>query len=89
MDTLIEQIYRHKNTAAENLKKYGILVVVLAAATAVMVSVRLLAGNAFAYMLGGIACLVIIYLGAFHCASTRVIVASWPMALRVFCASSA
>ena len=48
MDTLIEQIYRHKNTAAENLKKYGILVVVLAAATAVMVSVRLLAGNACA-----------------------------------------
>ncbi len=64
MDTLIEQIYRHKNTAAENLKKYGILVVVLAAATAVMVMIRLLAGNAFAYMLGGIACLVIIYLGA-------------------------
>ncbi len=64
MDTLIEQIYRHKNTAAENFKKFGILLAVLALSTGVMVCIRLLSGNAFAYMLGGIACMVIIYFGA-------------------------
>lgn len=64
MDILIEQIYRHKNTPAENFKKFGILFAVLALSTAVMATVRLVAGNAFAYMIGGIACLVIIYLGA-------------------------
>lgn len=64
MDTLIEQIYKHKNTLAENLKKFGILAAVLVSATVVMTVIRMISTNYMLYMFGGLLCIGIVYIGA-------------------------